>query len=41
VMAGVTATGAAVTLGGAVMLLMKDRVKLTRCAGCYPAGRLQ
>jgi hypothetical protein len=41
VMAGVTATGGAVTLGGAVMLLMKDRVKLTRCVGCYPAGRLQ
>lgn len=39
VMAGVATSGAALTLGGAVMLLMKDRVKLTRCVGCYPAGR--
>jgi hypothetical protein len=38
-MASTMATGGAVTLAGAVMLLMKDRVKLSRCVGCYPAGR--
>jgi hypothetical protein len=38
-MVGVAVTGGALALGGAVMLLMRDRVKLIRCVGCYPAGR--
>lgn len=36
---GLMTGGSGLVLSGTIMLLMRDRLVLKRCIGCYPAGR--